>query len=643
MANQKNVAKSNVIKHLEEEIKKANDNYYNKIPTITDAKYDGMKDQLSELDPDNKLLKSIGAPVVNTPLSKVEHEIPMGSLDKCNTPESFGHWMDKTGADEYVIQHKLDGMSIEIKYDDGVFVQAVTRGDGNIGEDVTHNVKNVKNVPMIICTKFSGSLRGEIVVTDDDFKGLENEYANPRNAVSGIVRSLSTPEELANKLSTYFFDCLPNGGGFSTEDYKLKHMKGEMGLATSPYKVVSKAEAMKYVGKIDSDFVRKLRGTIPYNIDGQVMKVNSLKVQSELGEHNGTPRGQIAYKFPPEIATCKVLSMSNENGLTGRITPVAKIEPTKIGGVTVESVSLHNYKNVKNLGVGPEAIVKLSRRNDVIPYIESVEKPGKSVFQPPTECPSCKSKLIWEGEYLVCVNDECTARAYGDVEKWINTTGMDGIGPEFVISAMSSGLITDVADMYALTEKSFLSLPGFAESKAHNYHGIIQKARNLTFPILMGALNIPGVSVSTFEILEKAGFDLNKIMELTEKDLEGIRGIGDKTTKIIVTGVGKKKGLIKKLLKNGVTIVKKSTGKLTGKSFCFTGEICVKRELAQKIVRDLGGDVKTSVSKGLTYLVQADPSSQSSKSKKAEQYGTKVMGEDEFLDLVEFDMTKLAK
>ncbi|MCX6010159.1 MAG: NAD-dependent DNA ligase LigA [Chloroflexi bacterium] len=626
------------IVELEKTLTEAQDAYYNGTSIMSDAEYDAFSDELRDLDPKNSVLTKVGAAPKDNRLQKVKHDIPMGSQDKVNSQGEFEAWVKKTGADKFVVQEKLDGLSVEVLYKKGRLVQASTRGSGTEGEDVTHTVSKMQNVPDTL-GDFTGSLRGEIIFSKSAFAKLDKgEYSNPRNAAAGITRRKDVHKAIPT-LQVIYFDCITDKLTFDKEHHKIRFMENQLKLNCVPTKVAGLDNAIKWFDHYQS----KHRAELDYEIDGLVIKVNNLSEQEALGETDDRPKGQIAWKFSAEMRKTKLLGIDWDVGLTGRITPVANLKPVQIGGVTVSRSSLHNVSNMKKLGVWIGAEVLISRRGDVIPYIEEVVNPDTAVGAPyPTTCPVCANKTEFDGEYLVCKNPACPAKTKGDILKWINVLDIDQAGEAFVIAAVKAGFIKDPADLYVLSETTISTLPGYGSSSAKTLVKNINKSRELALPKFLAALNIPNAGNSTFEALDKAGFNtLQKIQAATWNDFAGISGIGDITAKAAASGLTKKRDLIQRLITNGVTIKRKIIGKLTGKSFCFTGEISIKRGDAFKLVESMGGEVKSSVSRGLTYLVQANKNSASGKAQKARTYGTQVLGEKEFFDLVEFSLKRL--
>ena len=629
----------NRVKELEQLLKTAQVAYYKGKPIMQDDEYDALFDELVDLDSTNKVLVTVGYKIddtTSTPLEKARHKIPMGSQKKVNTQDEFTKWVKKTKTRTFVIQEKLDGISVELVYDTGKLIAAITRGDGDYGEDITHNVQHMQNVYKHL-KAFSGSLRAEIVFKKSEFaQHAAEDYANERNAAAGISRKKDV-SPLAKRLSLIYFDVVDDSRIFDTEYDKIEYIKKYLMLKPVFTKRVRVDNAIDWY----NHYAEEKREALDYDIDGLVFKVNNVQRQEKLGDVDNRPRGQIAWKFAAEMRHTTVVSISWEVGLTGRITPVCHVVPVRVGGVTIEKASLHTANNVRKLRIGSGATVLVSRRNDVIPYVESVVSEAL-IADIPTTCTVCNAAVIEDGEYLFCSNDDCAAKQQGDIKKWIKVLGMDFIGESFIDQAMQKGIITDAADLYTLTADLITVLDKHKAGSAKRILRSINKTREIALPKFFAALNIPGVGVSAFTALEKNGYDtVTKVVHARAASISSLPGIGEKTSKALVEGVVIKEPLIRKLLDNGVIVKQKAVGKLTGMSFCFTGQIALKRETAMKCVESLGGEIKTSVSRGLTYLVQANAKSTSGKSKKARGYGTKVIGDQEFMKLIEFSYSKV--
>lgn len=626
------------MKKLERALLKAQDAYYNGTPIYSDTKYDRLCEFLRKHKPDSPVLKNVGAPPPKgSPLQKVKHQIPMGSQNKVNSVEEFIAWAKKTKQEKFVAQEKIDGASVEFIYKSGKLIQAVTRGDGIFGEDVTHTVSRIPGV-VNLKSPWTGTLRGEVVCHKQKFNKYlkEQGYSNPRNAAAGLLRRKSP--KYVEHLTVYFFDALWEYHAYGTETQKLSAII-ELGLKTAPFIYQDVKTISKWF-----DGYQQNRENLPYEIDGIVVKVNQVRIQAELGEQNGRPKGQTAWKFSADAQETVLERIEWDIGLGGRITPVAVVRPVEVSGVTVRRASLHNVENVRKLGAYVGAAILVSRHGETIPQVDQVVNPKDVDIIYPENCPVCQEATVFRGEFLVCTNRDCPAKVKGNLLKWIKILGIDLAGDKFVDAVVDAGLVRDPADLYKLKASELARLERFGAISAKKVLANINSKRELDLAEFLAGLNISNVSLATFESIVSAGYDtLDKVQNITREQLLAVSGIGETTAKAVVKGLARKKKTISGLIIHGVVIKDRPNGKLTGQSFCFTGQISLARPDAQKLVKSLGGEVKSSVSKGLTYLVQADPSSKTTKAVKAKQYGTKVIGEEEFLKLVDFSPTKFLR
>lgn len=697
--------KTKRIAELSAIINKHNDQYYNQDKSdIIDEQYDALKDELKDLDPEHELLKAVGAEV-HSEWEKAKHVIPMGSLNKVNTEEEFLAWAAETKAGSFLVQDKCDGISLELIYEQGVLTEAITRGDGKIGEDITRNVRKMKNALTTLKTGFSGSLRGEIIITHEDFeKHYAGKMANPRNAAGGISKRLDG--EGAENLTVIYYNCVTNADldwknefdkinfigtklklqpvpSYETDlkgalaiynayqnrrthkdpvalmqaniQYILKSMGVDVVRETLPLIAMSLTEnkSNKYLPEaVWNEFLKKYSmflsfGAVTnYDHDGLVIKVNELALQEDLGDVGGNPRGQIAFKFAHEMRVSKVTRIAWQVGNTGRVTPVVYVEPVKLAGAMVQKASLHNIEILESLGIAVDDEVLISRRNDVIPYLEKlVKKHNNTKTEVPVNCPVCKTKLTRqtsfddeaeEGIYILCPNEDCFARLTGNLKKWVKTLEIDELGEKFIDLIVQRELVNDVSDLYKLKPTDIASLEGKGDKSAKKILDNLHAKKELPVSTFLGGLNISGCGTERFEALVKVGYNtVEKIQALTVPQIADIPGMGTKSATFIYQGLKKKEILIKKLLKH-IKIVDpkpKVSTKLKGLSFCFTGEMNHTREDLEQMVEENSGEVK-GVSGKLTYLVQADPTSESGKSAKAKKLGTKIISEEQFLAIL---------
>lgn len=640
-------------------LQQASDSYYNEdISIITDAEYDQKKDRLISLyekvllpkksiDSDfvrevESYLTQIGAPVTASEWKKATHKVPMTSLNKVNSETEFRKWANGIGDTHYVIFDKLDGGSIDLVYENGNLVQAITRGDGTEGEDMLQNVVKMQNVKTSI-PGFTGNLYGEIFIMRDDFETLNKistkEYKNPRNTATGLSKTLDGVN--VELLSLLFYNI--HGLDLKTEEEKLQKIES-FGLKTCFWKKATVDEIVK----IFYEYQSTTRATLPYDIDGLVIRANSLEIQQQHGMLGGNPKAMIAWKFEPMKRETTLLDVIWNVGNSRRITPIAVLQPTPMGGVTVRRCNLHNIQIFKDFNLKKGCIVLLIRSNDVIPYILENKGGGTEDFKAPSQCPVCKEPTVIQGKFLICENDACAGLGTGNLERWVQVLGIDGLGPKIISALYEKELVKEPADFYTVSVERIAALDRMGERSATKIINNFRAKMQLTLPELIAGLNMQNFSTETATALMEAGYtDIVKIYNATETDLIQVNGIGEKTASQIKKGLQSKILIIKRLFEVGITVkepekVILSSTKLQGMSFCFTGAIQATKPDGKRYTRDdmhqlvlqNEGSVETAITKTLTYLVMVDPSSTSSKAQKARTMGTKILSEKEFFEMI---------
>lgn len=619
------------IQELVEQLQQAKDAYYNDDPILSDAEFDALEDQLRELDPDNAYFAGVGTKPTSG-WKKVKHEAPMGSLLKAQTKEALTSWA-KTVEEPFdlIVSEKLDGISISLKYVEGRFVQAVTRGDGEEGEDITRNVMLMHGFPRKIDGVFSGFVRGEIVLFKETHRKHVPEYKNPRNAAAGIAKRESDPS-LCKHLTVLCYRAISDVYEFDNKAHEFEWLLGE-GFMIPEWNRLNLAGVLSMY----DHYTDERRAKCDYDIDGLVVELNDLQAMEDLGEQDGRPRGARALKFPHEQQPTKLNDIVWQVGPSGRITPVAYFDSVSLAGATVSQASLHNVDNIMRLWsqehypkVGDTILV--SRRNDVIPFVESViaKSRGKTTIPTCHECPSCGAAANLEGAYVVCSNKiDCPAQQSGKIKRWVKKLGIKEWG-DAMIDALCREYVTDLADIYTLQATTLAKLEvggkvlgkSTAEKALHNLH----EKKVLPLADFVGALGIDLWGQSMCQILVDAGYDTLEKMEeeATFLQLSAVPGVGSKKARAFEVGFGYAAPTIAKLLNAGVEIKAPVIGGvLSGKSFCFTG---IRNKELEGRIKDAGGTVKGSVGKGLTYLVAKDPKSTSGKAKKARELGVEVIG-----------------
>ena len=633
---------------------KWSDSYYNdNVSLVPDHVFDEAQTSYFLDYTDPALKSTIGSPVVkNSPWEKATHKIPMGSLDKVSTEPEFLKWYESlAGFTDVILSEKLDGISIDLEYQEGIFVRGITRGDGIIGEDITANVKKMKGfIPQLI-NNDTVSVRGEVIILEDDFNAIvelqtlrgDDPIKNPRNGAGGKARDregiyagyltikcydATTP--VSTKEQT--FQWLEHNG------FKLPFWRG-MATAKDILHSYYKYENSK-------------RASLDYEIDGLVLEIDNVELRNELGYKDGKPYFAKAFKFSSLKASTILDGIEWSLGKSGTITPVALLNPVHMGGVTVQRASLANLARFNELGLCLDDEVLISRRGDVIPYVEKVIKNGSTeLFEVPKYCPECQQPTRFDMTFLYCDNENCQGAIVGNIMKWVVKSGMGGkgVGQATIEKLVEVGAIEDPADLYILTASQVMRVDGFQIRSATKLVETIQAHRTVSLANFVGGLNLGHFGTSLTQLLVDAGHDsIDKLRALRSFDIVRIDGFGDSRAEDFVDSFSDKEEVIATLL-NYVTIENKkevvmtpTANDLDGMSFCFTGAIQkvgddgvrLKRKDMEKIVLMNGGDT-TSVKKGLTYLVQADPESQSSKTKKAISLGVEILSEAKFFEMVE--------
>ena len=618
------------IKDLEGRIIKARHDYYNDQPQITDKVFDALIDELKRLDPSNKAVTSIGAPVITSEWKKAKHQIPMGSLDKVNTPDELSSWVKGTSSnDQLFTTEKLDGLSIELIYENGYLIQAITRGSGFEGEDITVNVAKMAGVKNHLKTPFNGSLRGEIIMLKSIHKAHFSDKANPRNAASGVSKRLDGVG--SGHLNILFYQCIGDVE-FKTELEQFKWLRS-VGVTTPNYWVHKNASEVNTHWRSYQD---KERDKLDYDIDGLVIRINDMDKQQALGDKDMRPKGAIAYKFDNEARESVIRAIEWQVGNSGRLTPVATVDPVQLVGATVTRASLYNLEYIEELGLDVGAVVLVARANDVIPRIEELIKGTGTVAKAPKKCPCCSSPVLMNGKNLICTGTNgCIAQTTGKVKNWISELNVLEWGDTLLEKLVESGRVTTIVDLYKLTVGDLASVDRMGQRSAQKCYDLLWKDVELPLEVFLGALSMTMIGQSTIKLIMNSGCDtLERFGQLKASHFEMVPGVGPVKAAYLEEGLLENKQLILDLLKVGVKIKKPVQGTMTGKSICFTGAMQNKRPILEKMAMDAGADVKSSVGKGLTLLVIADPNASSSKAVAARKFGTKLISETEFLDLV---------
>ena len=633
------------IKELEALITRYQKSYYNGEGEISDAEFDRLWDELKILDPANLILHKVGADSGN--FAKIRHVMPMGSQEKAANPEQFLVWAAKHVYEEYIVEYKLDGASLELQYENGYLVRAVTRGDGTIGDDITANARKMGGVNAAIyksgvLVPFTGGIRGEVIMTHQVHKDYFSGKANCRNAANGLMKRKDG--EGSEYLTLIVYDALATDGKnyFSNEKEKIKFLM-DTGFNVVKLVICKNAQrVIEYRAKVMED--RKT--IIPYDIDGLVVKENTINYADASRDR---PDRQIAFKFSLEEAVSVLREVEwSMSGAT--YTPVAIFDEVELNGTKVQRASLANPDTIRKLGVKIGSHVVVVKRGEIIPKIEGIvaheEDLTAKEIEYPKVCETCGTSLIDDGSRLYCPNRQCSKRILHQLLKFQQVVDIRDLGETLVTQLFKDGRLKSISDIYSLQIEDlvpyFLNEQSMEAEKrslgAEKVYNSIQAHRKIKLSTFVGAFDIEGVGETLAEKLVSAGFDtLDKLLEATETQIASVYGFAQIMAHTIVQGLSENAEEMRALVSSGtIEIESPSEGSLFGKSFCFTGElVTMKRSDAEQLVKKNGGTIKSSVTKDLTYLVTNDTTSGSSKNVKAAQLGIAIIDEKAFLQMVQ--------
>ncbi len=675
----KKMAQNDRTAELEKLIVRYQKSYYTGEAEISDAEFDALWDELKRLDPQNPLLHKIGSDVsedyslfdefANTEKSdarltaapqgaaggvfeKVRHVIPMGSQEKAANDSEFEQWAAKMTFDEFLVEYKLDGASLELQYENGVFVRAVTRGDGVVGDDISRNVLKMQGLVKNLNGSFTGGVRGEVIMTKRVHKDFYADKANCRNAANGLMKRKDG--EGCEHLRIICYDARFASNRladqpFADEEEKVKWLALQ-GFYTVPLHVCRGVQkVIEYRLQ-----VMEQRAQLDYDIDGLVVKG---RVIDFADAERDRPEKQIAFKFSLEEAVSVLRSVVwSESGAT--YTPIAEFDTVELAGTKVQRASLVNPNTIRSLAVKIGSHIVVTKRGEIIPKIERVlekaaaktgtltdlcARDAESVQTPvefPRVCAVCGTLLTDEGTRLFCPNTACPKRIHHRIEKWVSVLDIRDLGTTLIKRLFETKRLTAISDIYTLTVDELAQLDGLGQKSAEKIVASIKSRTRVSLETFIAGFDIEGIGETLMEKLTAAGFNtLDKLFCARETDIASVYGFGDITAHTLVQGLAECRTQMYFLTENGIiTIEAPRTAQenpLVGKSFCFTGELySLKRSEAEALVKQAGGNVKSSVVKGLSYLVTNDTSSGSSKNKKAVEQGTPVIDEKTFLAMV---------
>jgi len=641
-------------------------------PEISDFEFDKLVEQLKKLEAEHPELVTPDSPtqrVGGKPregVVKVAHSSPMLSLDNTYSEDELRAWERRvheiSGRKDvdYVCELKLDGMSLALVYEGGRLAHGVTRGDGSVGEDVTLNIRTVRSIPLVIAKerlKKAGipenfEVRGELLMPIAAFKKMNEEreskglslFANPRNATAGTVRQLDASITAQRRLDFFPYIFLQNGRTYFDSHWKTLEALDTAGFKVNQHR--AQAHNIEGVWKFIEHWEEK-RESLPYEIDGVVIKVDRTGLQSELGFTGKAPRWAIAYKYAARVGVTKIEGIRVQVGRTGKLTPVAELAPVAIGGTTVRNATLHNMDEIERLGVKIGDWVQVERGGDVIPKVAKViddkDHPrGHETFHMPEKCPVCGTKVVkTEGEVdYRCVNANCPAKLMGTILHFASrgVMNIDGMGEALVAQLLERGLVKNVADIYDLSKKDLLSLERFADKSAQNILNEIERSKSLPLERVIYGLGIRMVGERTAQFLAEHFGSMEDLMKASVEQLEEVDEVGPRIAESIreFFDEPRNRDLVKRLREAGLTFAgkKRERGtKLAGKTFVLTGTLAnYSRDEAKKLIEDAGGRVSGSVSKKTDYVVAGTDAG--SKLDKAKELGVPVIEEKEMEKLV---------
>lgn len=655
------------VKELREKLEYYAKKYYDEDkPEITDYEYDMMMNRLKalekefpELITEDSLTQKVGGHVKEG-FKEVMHEVPLQSLQDVFSFEElqeFNNRITNKAKEEneevrYVVETKIDGLSMSLEYVDGIFVRGATRGNGLIGEDVTDNLRTIKSIPKVLKKPETITVRGEVFIGTKEFEKLNEEqeilgkslFANARNAAAGSIRQLNSKITAQRPLDIYIFNVQKwDENPYNSHYDQLKYLE-ELGFNVNPVRILCKnqKEVEEAIKKIGED-----REKLSFGIDGAVVKVDSLTFREKLGTTAKTPRWAIAYKYPPEAKETILKDIVCKVGRTGVITPMAILEPVKVAGSTISKTTLHNEDFIKEKGLKIGDTVVIQKQGDVIPEVIKVVKEkrtGKEIdFSMPTTCPVCKAPAIrQEGEAATrCIGIECPAQLLRSIVHFVSKEGMDidGLGYKIVEQLIEKGLIKNIADIYSLTLEEIASLKKNGKKFAKNLIDSIEKSKEQDLFHLITALGIRQVGTKAAKVLAKKYKTMENLQNATFESLAMTDDVGEITANNIIEFFSQEqtKDTLEKLSEAGVNMQvleeESLDNRFEGKTFVLTGTLeKYTRQEASDLIEKYGGKVSSSVSKKTDYVLAGEEAG--SKLTKAQELGVTIITEEEFENIV---------
>ncbi len=645
--------------------------YENDAPEISDFEYDKMFEELKSLEEAHPEFYSPTSPTGRVggraldKFEKVKHEVKMASLTDVFSFEELRDFIrrvkNEVGEDtEFSVEPKIDGLSVSLKYENGELTVGATRGDGSVGEDVTANVKTIRTVPLTLNKASSVTVRGEVYMPHKSFEKLNREkeengeslWANPRNAAAGSLRCLDSKETAKRGLDIFVFNFQAGETSAETHKETIEEIK-ELGFKTIP---------LLYVGSSEDEIVNavielgKSRPSLDYDIDGTVIKVNSLEKRRELGEGTSTPKWAVAYKFPPEQKKTKLLDIEVQIGRTGVLTPNAVLEPVKLAGTVVSRATLHNIDIIKEKDIRIGDTVIVQKAGDIIPEVVGSVKEARTgnelPYEMPNKCPSCGGALTYDdaddfiddGEdftlgALRCTNPSCPAQLERNITHFASKKAMniEGVGFKLVKALLENQLISDPSDLYYLTKDDIARLDRMGEKSAQNFISSVEASKQMGLARLVYALGIRHIGeVASSELASKFG-SIDALFTASEDEIKEIGDFGDVMAKSVVDFFARSetKYIVERLKNAGVKTseeIKDLSNEFEGLTFVLTGTLeNMTRDEAAEMIKARGGKVSSSVSSKTSYVLAGEAAG--SKLTKAQALGVKIIDKEQFLEM----------
>ena len=631
--------------------------YVDDDPQISDFEYDKALRDLENIENDFPSVLTPDSPtqrvggMADNRFEEVVHAVPMESLQDAFSFDELRSFASKIDGDvTYVVEPKIDGLSVSLEYRDGVFVRGSTRGDGQVGEDVTANLRTIKTIPLKLEENVPFlEVRGEVYMPREVFVSLvqkqelndEKPFKNPRNAAAGSLRQKSSKIAAERNLSIFVFNIQ------QIEEKEIKSHKESLdylktlGFRTVPFynEYADFEDVLSEIDRIGSE-----RGNLPFDIDGAVIKVNDFEKRKQLGSTSKFPKWAVAYKYPPEEKETKLIDVEVNVGRTGVLTPVAVLEPVLLAGSTVGRATMHNEDFIKEKGIGIGDTVVVRKAGDIIPEIVTVSKKGENtkIFEMPKICPSCSSPVVREDDEAAirCTNPQCPAQLLRNIIHFCSRDAMDieGLGESVAEVLVNEKLVKNAADIYYLSEDQILSLERFAEKSAKNLIEAINKSKKNDLSKLLFALGIRHIGAKAAKLLSVNFGTMEKIMSATKEEILLIDGFGEIMAESVVEyfSLEPTKKMIEEFVTAGVnmnSLAEVKDTRFQGMTFVLTGTLpTMTRTEASEIIEGFSGKTSSSVSKKTTYVLAGEDAG--SKLTKAQTLGVTIISEEEFKEMI---------